>query len=417
MEQKLLTIFEKYGLGDGEITDAGLNKRENLLTVTVRCGHITSAENIACLERELCALMPGCRTKVIIRCGGLSGLLSACDEDTLNILKKTWCDILPVCRPAIHSSAWDYEGGTLKVRIPGQVFELVSDPRHRETVKSYYLDRYGIETDIELTADDTMELTLPEEEERPAWQPKKAAEAKKKTLPDRADVIYGKPIKKTAIIQQRDVDETMGYVTIKGEILTLETTKQKNGRTILTFAISDHTNTLPCKMFLEEGETGVVDTIAGIQKKKDILIVAGKYMMDQWLRRMCVFTRDVGWEPRAVRTDKSEEKRVELHLHTKMSSMDGLTDVKEAIKTAARWGHKAIAITDHGVVHAFPDAVAQGRQAEKGRQGHKNTAGRRGIPHARQRAYKAAGAIRGDRSGSISRRKGGRRIRDSRAAL
>ena len=76
MEQKLLTIFEKYGLGDGEITDAGLNKRENLLTVTVRCGHITSAENIACLERELCALMPGCRTKVIIRCGGLSALLS-----------------------------------------------------------------------------------------------------------------------------------------------------------------------------------------------------------------------------------------------------------------------------------------------------------------------------------------------------
>ena len=109
MEQKLLTIFEKYGLGDGEITDAGLNKRENLLTVTVRCGHITSGENIACLERELCALMPGCRTKVIIRCGGLSGLLSACDQDTLNILKKTWCDILPVCRPAIHSSVWDYE--------------------------------------------------------------------------------------------------------------------------------------------------------------------------------------------------------------------------------------------------------------------------------------------------------------------
>ena len=272
MEQKLLTIFEKYGLGDGEITDAGLNKRENLLTVTVRCGHITSAENIACLERELCALMPGCRTKVIIRCGGLSGLLSACDEDTLNILKKTWCDILPVCRPAIHSSVWDYESGTIKVKIPRQVFELVSDPRHRETVKSYYLDRYGIETDIELTADDTMEMTLPKEEERPTWQPKKAAEAKKKTLPDRADAIYGKPIKKTAIIQQRDVDETMGYVTIKGEILTLETTKQKNGRTILTFAISDHTNTIPCKMFLEEGENGIVDTIAGIQKKKDILL-------------------------------------------------------------------------------------------------------------------------------------------------
>ena len=365
MEQKLLTIFEKYGLGDGEITDAGLNKRENLLTVTVRCGHITSAENIACLERELCALMPGCRTKVILRCAQLSGLLSACDEDTLNILKKTWCDILPVCRPAIHSSAWDYEGGTLKVKIPRQVFELVSDPRHRETVKSYYLDRYGIETDIELTADDTMELTLPKEEERPAWQPKKAAEAKKKTFPDRADVIYGRPIKKTAIIQQRDVDETMGYVTIKGEILTLETTKQKNGRTILTFAISDHTNTLPCKMFLEEGENGIVDTIAGIQKKKDILIVSGKYMMDQWLRRMCVFPRDVGWEPRAVRTDKSEEKRVELHLHTKMSSMDGLTDVKEAIKTAACWGHKAIAITDHGVVHAFPDAVAQADKLKK----------------------------------------------------
>ena len=365
MEQKLLTIFEKYGLGDGEITDAGLNKRENLLTVTVRCGHITSAENIACLERELCALMPGCRTKVIIRCGGLSALLSGRDQDTLNILKKTWCDILPVCRPAIHSSVWDYEGGTLKVRIPWQVFELVSDPRHRETVKSYYLDRYGIETDIELTADDTMELTLPKEEERPSWQPKKAAEAKKKALPDRADAIYGKPIKKTAIIQQRDVDETMCYVTIKGEILTLETTKQKNGRTILTFAISDHTNTIPCKMFLEEGENGIVDTIAGIQKKKDILIVAGKYMMDQWLRRMCVFPRDVGWEPRAVRTDKSEEKRVELHLHTKMSSMDGLTDVKKAIKTAARWGHKAIAITDHGVVHAFPDAVAQADKLKK----------------------------------------------------
>lgn len=364
MDQELLTLFEKCGLCGGEIIDAGLNKREKLLTVRVSCSHITDAENIAALERGLSGLMPGCRTKVRLECGELPQLLSSCDGATLDALKKTWCDILPMCRPAIHSSAWSCGEGMIRVTIPKQVYELASESKFSEAVKAYYLDRFGLETDIAIAAGENMELELPKEE-KPPEQPQKRPEQKKKTTPDRAEVIYGKPIRKSSIIPQRDANETMGYVTVKGEVLSLETTKQKSGRTIATFTVSDHTNTLPCKLFLEESELSVVEAISGIQKKKDILIVSGKYMMDQWLRRMCIFPRDIGWEPRQVRTDNAEEKRVELHLHTKMSSMDGLTDVKEAIKTAARWGHKAVAITDHGVVHAFPDAVAQADKLKK----------------------------------------------------
>jgi len=77
---------------------------------------------------------------------------------------------------------------------------------------------------------------------------------------------------------------------------------------------------------------------------------------------LTLFCQDINLSEPAIREDKAEKKRVELHLHTKMSALDAVVDVRAVVATAARWGHPAIAITDHGVVQAFPEASAAGEK-------------------------------------------------------
>ena len=368
MDQRLESLFEKYGLTGAAIAEANLNKRDKKLAVLLTAGRITRTKNISALENDLEVFMPGCAVEVRIKCENIAQLISAGDKDTMDALRDSWCDIQPVVRPAMANSVWEARGNELLVRVPEQLIALADNPALARSAEAYYRRVFGAEVQIKLSTDKDIQPVIAEDKREPVRQAQKTANKQptQKKDSDKAELIMGKAIRKAAIIQQSTVDESMGFVTIKGEIISSETTKRKNGGSILTVVISDHTNTLPCKVFLEQGQEETIEkALSDVKKKGDYLVVAGRYGMDQWLRRMCVYPRDIGRMPREVRKDTAEEKRVELHLHTKMSSMDGLTSVKDAIKTAAGWGHRAIAITDHGVVHAFPDAVAQADKLAK----------------------------------------------------
>ncbi len=125
--------------------------------------------------------------------------------------------------------------------------------------------------------------------------------------------------------------------------------------------ITDYTGSTTVKVFNTIRESAVVDSI----RKGDTIAVMGDVEYDKYAGELVVNARAIGTAEKVKVVDKAPEKRVELHLHTNMSQMDALTPASELVKRAAAWGHKAIAITDHGVAQAFPDAMNAAERINK----------------------------------------------------
>ena len=159
---------------------------------------------------------------------------------------------------------------------------------------------------------------------------------------------------KLTTVQELSADD--GRVALQGEVIFMEPRELKSGKTLLSFDLYDGTSTLTCKAFLNKDQSKKVQ--GRIAKAKGIKI-AGTAGMDSFSNELSVMANTIveteGLK-KEIRMDNSEHKRVELHMHTKMSQMDAMTSAKDLIKRAMKWGMKSIAITDHGVVQAFPEA-------------------------------------------------------------
>ena len=159
---------------------------------------------------------------------------------------------------------------------------------------------------------------------------------------------------KLTTVQELSADD--GRVALQGEVIFMEPRELKSGKTLLSFDLYDGTSTLTCKAFLNKDQSKKVQ--GRIAKAKGIKI-AGTAGMDSFSNELSVMANTIveteGLK-KEIRMDNSEHKRVELHMHTKMSQMDAMTSAKDLIKRAMKWGLKSIAITDHGVVQSFPEA-------------------------------------------------------------
>jgi len=173
---------------------------------------------------------------------------------------------------------------------------------------------------------------------------------------DDPDVIYGRDMEDTEIVPLEKIVGEMGEVTIRCKVMTLETREIRNEKTIVILSVTDFTDSIVVKIFtrtedceelLPELKPGAFLKIRGVTTidKFDSELTIGSIV---GIKKIPNFT--------SMRMDTSPEKRVELHCHTKMSDMDGVSECKDIVKRAMKWGHKAIAITDHGDVQAFPDA-------------------------------------------------------------
>ena len=177
----------------------------------------------------------------------------------------------------------------------------------------------------------------------------------KQRLPEDKNIFYGRNFEGEETEIHEIIDE-MGEVVVRGKIIQLETREIRNEKTIVMFAVTDFTDTIKAKVFTKnERLPELLDKL----KEGAFIKMKAVAMMDQFehdialgsvsgIKTIPDFTEK--------RMDHSPVKRVELHCHTTMSDMDGVTDVKKLLKTAMGWGHQAMAITDHGVVQAFPDA-------------------------------------------------------------
>ena len=142
--------------------------------------------------------------------------------------------------------------------------------------------------------------------------------------------------------------------TIEGEVVFTEDKELKNGELIKhKFVLSDYTSSITC-FFLESSK---YRTKLTAPKKGQWVVVTGLCADDTFEHEKTVKAQKIEKSNHKDRQDNAEVKRVELHTHTQMSAQDGVSDVKKIVARAAQWGHKAIAITDHGVVQAFPDAA------------------------------------------------------------
>lgn len=169
------------------------------------------------------------------------------------------------------------------------------------------------------------------------------------------DVIYGRDFEGDTIDIEK-IDGPVGEVIIHGKILSVDTREIRNEKTIVIFSITDFTDTIVLKIFVSNEQ--VKELLQAVAPGKFVR-VKGVATIDKFDSELTIASI-VGIKKTAdftiERMDNSADKRVELHCHTKMSDMDGVTDVKDIVKRAKKWGHKAIAITDHGDVQAFPDA-------------------------------------------------------------
>ncbi len=166
-----------------------------------------------------------------------------------------------------------------------------------------------------------------------------------------------------AIIKERPVplkglEADGSLVTVWGQIFKIDAGENRDGtKNRYTVFITDQTSSIPLSMWLDKKRDA--ETIAAIDGLKvgDNLVVSGRYDYNEFAKCNQMKPRAISIVARYQRQDLAKEKRVELHLHSKMSSMDGVSDASALVKRAIAWGHKAIAITDHGVVQAFPEVM------------------------------------------------------------
>ena len=207
---------------------------------------------------------------------------------------------------------------------------------------------------------------------------KKAGPRKKTEAEGSAAAAAAKPIIGRSIgdkpVEIRELTGESGLTVIQGEIFKLETKELKGGEMLLvSFAVTDYTSSILCKYFFryrprfarkgeaeetpitDEERQAVNDKVARIKVGMNVKI-RGECLYDSYAREISVNVRDMVEAEKEEREDTAPEKRVELHMHTNMSTLDALTPAEDLIARAAKWGHPAVAITDHGVLQSFPAA-------------------------------------------------------------
>ncbi len=190
-----------------------------------------------------------------------------------------------------------------------------------------------------------------------------SAKRKRKKETDSSDsrileIIMGKNFS-DSLMKMSEVTQDSGKVAICGDISNVAFKEIRGNRFICTFDITDYTCSLTIKLFVQKDD---YDLRAEQIKEGLFMKVRGEAQFDKYSKELAIMATDIIELEKEVKTDNAEVKRVELHLHTQMSAMDAITPAAVLVERAAKWGHKAIAITDHGVVQSYPEAYGAGKK-------------------------------------------------------
>ncbi|MBR6955147.1 MAG: PolC-type DNA polymerase III [Clostridia bacterium] len=311
----------------------------------------------------------------------------------------------PGIAPWINDIDWSSDGKTVTLTFPDEFSRLYLQTQGVERRLGQAIrDIFDTEMAVELTVSGDYEQVLQdmrrlsseavkpisvEELHRRNGAPEKgAARTPRKPGEHHVSDAVGRPVLGRSIADSaapiRELNPEAGVVVIQGDIFKLETKELRGGETVLvSFAVTDYASSVLCKVFLDyratpfgrrRGEAQDQPPITreereAVQARIDRIKVGmrvkirGRCAYDTFAREMCITVRDMVEVKKEEREDRAKDKRVELHMHTKMSAMDALASAGDLVKRAAAWGHPAVAITDHGVLQAFPDAFRAAKAA------------------------------------------------------
>lgn len=277
------------------------------------------------------------------------------------------------CKP--EDIQWDRTCEKLDIAVSNQfMLDVVGKKRLQQQLGCLIAEQTGIYSDVEFVAqfnnmDSRAEKMAAQKEEEaheiakmklsqtavPARKERSAGAAQAKQEGGlNSALILGKKISGEAVkISELRIEG--GTSVIEGKVFNTDSRELKNGKRLLIFSVTDYTSSVTCKAFLSEKQK---DAVSDEVKKGSFLRIRGEAVYDSYSKEMAFNASDIEKSKPVEKSDDAPVKRVELHAHTQMSAMDAVVPVGDIIKRAASWGHKAVAITDHGVAQAFPDAMS-----------------------------------------------------------
>lgn len=277
-----------------------------------------------------------------------------------------------VCSGVISDADWDYQDGKMQIFVKHNMAYYLSQKKLDDAVAKLVQEETGLAMSVQFKNVQSSEedRARMEQEQRTkteellqqiasatqaAEQAKVSTEVGAVSEAVSRGILFGKEFTGTPvkIVDTKIPGES---VIVEGNIFNIEPREIKGEKYIVSFDITDKSDSTTVKFFVKRS---VFDNELKDKIKKDAYLrVQGEVQFDKYAKEINIMAKAIMTaQAPPPRMDTAEEKRVELHLHTQMSSMDGVTPVKTYIKRANEWGHKAIAITDHGVVQAFPDAM------------------------------------------------------------
>ncbi len=388
MNNTFIDIFEKYITGSSSISEniqkgivekVNIDKEKRTVLVTVRFSDIIDREALFEAEKTICNSALNLKKAQILpvykdlsfkpeyyqnllkelkrRIPALNGTVS---DSVIEVNGDTLCvELFHGGKAALSTLGFDRElsniikdefGQSFTVEYTGLTELTTEDDAYIENIKHYeetihrqeleaftesdnlHRDPNAPSRDIEIRKDKTLFPTIYPGSERPLW---------------------GRIFKaKTTPINSLSIDA--GKVTVWGDIFSMETKVTKSGdKNIISIYITDYTGSVLIKIFAPINECKPLETLS----KGKTIVVRGDYEYDPYMKSYVISCKSIMTAEKFRVCDNAPKKRVELHVHTNMSSLDAITPAGELIKRAVQWGHPAIAITDHGVAQAFPDAM------------------------------------------------------------
>lgn len=296
-----------------------------------------------------------------------------------DIVKAYWHNIIYILKkicPAIEGWKKQIEymclDNMLKIKIPKDIFyEKLKKNNIEDIIRNVLLEELGIDYEVKVEKAVTEKIDrkkLIEKTDREIeelikemdFEVVEEIEEEGYVIKDEHDehLIYGEDVN-SLVHQIKDLNQNSKTVAIVGEVFHIENKELRNGKILSIMSVTDNTSSINCKLFLNDlNKDKVLDGV----KEGSYVKIKGDVLYDTYQREITMTISGIRQEEKAQRKDTCQRgKRVELHAHTQMSSMDALCPTKKLVKQAAAWGHKAIAITDHGVVQAFPEAMDAGK--------------------------------------------------------
>ena len=258
----------------------------------------------------------------------------------------------------LEGAEYILKGNNLEIVLMHGGLETIENSDFNRIFNEECQKAFGISFNIRFSGETEfteIEVAAPQKENKTEEPEKKFSGKPKDGLPvylESAKYIYGRPITKKPT-RMIDITADEQDVVVWGEVFNLESTPTKRGdKNWYKFILSDHTNSMQVKTLMTK------DELKRLKPLSDgaFILLSGTYSFDSWEKDFVLNPRSIAILQKYEETDEAQEKRVELHCHTNMSAKDACASATDLVNLAYKWGHKAIAITDHGVVQSFPQA-------------------------------------------------------------